>query len=232
MKAVILAGGEGRRLLPYTTTFPKPMMPLGNRPMLEILVRQLGANGIREIIVATGYLDEIIRTYFGDGSALDASITYSKESRPLGTAGPLDLVRDQLTATFLLINGDVLADLDFTRLARVHRERAADVTIVLARRTEMIDFGLVEIDAQQRFVAWNEKPVLEHLVSAGIYLVEPRVLAHLPADATINLPDFIVSLAAAGCTLCAYVHEGYWLDIGRPADYEQACRDVERLVLW
>jgi NDP-sugar pyrophosphorylase family protein len=232
VKAVILAGGEGRRLLPYTTTFPKPMMPLGNRPMLEILVRQLGANGMREIIVATGYLDEIIRTYFGDGSAFDASITYSKESRPLGTAGPLDLVRDRLVETFLLINGDVLADLDFARLARAHRERAADVTIVLARRSEMIDFGLVEIDEQQRFVAWNEKPVLSHLVSAGIYLVEPRVLAHLPADTMTNLPDFIVSLAAAGCTLRAYVHEGYWLDIGRPADYEQACRDVERLVLW
>ena len=232
MKAVILAGGEGRRLLPYTTTFPKPMMPLGNRPMLEILIRQLHANGIREIVVATGYLDEIIRAYFADGSALDVSITYSKESRPLGTAGPLDLVRDRLDDTFLLINGDVLADLDFARLRRVHAERAADVTIVLARRTEMIDFGLVEIDAEQRFVAWNEKPVLEHLVSAGIYLVEPRVLEHLPRDTAINLPDFVVALDRAGCALRAYVHDGYWLDIGRHADYEQASRDVERLVLW
>jgi NDP-mannose synthase len=232
VKAVILAGGEGRRLLPYTTTFPKPMMPVGNRPMLEILVRQLRANGFREIVVATGYLDEIIRTYFGDGHAFGASITYSKESRPLGTAGPLDLVRGQLAETFLLVNGDVLADLDFARLERAHRERASDVTIVLARRAETIDFGLVEIDEAQRFVSWNEKPVIEHLVSAGIYLVEPRALAHLPVDTTINLPDFIVSLATAGCTLTAYVHEGYWLDIGRPADYEQACRDVERLVLW
>ena len=232
MKAVILAGGEGRRLLPYTTTFPKPMMPLGSRPMLEILVRQLHANGVREIVVATGYLDEIIRDHFGDGRALDVSITYSKESRPLGTAGPLDLVRDRLRETFLLINGDVLADLDFARLRRVHAERASDVTIVVARRTEMIDFGLVEIDETQRFVSWNEKPVLEHLVSAGIYLVEPRVLAHLPVDTAINLPDFIVALDRAGCALHAYLHEGYWLDIGRHADYEQACRDVERLVLW
>lgn len=232
MKAVILAGGEGRRLLPYTTTFPKPMMPVGNRPMLEILLRQLRANGIREVIVATGYLDEIIRASLGDGAALDVSITYSKESRPLGTAGPLDLVRDRLHETFLLINGDVLADLDFARLARTHRERASDVTIVLARRTETVDFGLVAIDAQQRFVAWDEKPVREHLVSAGIYLVEPRVLAHLPVDTTINLPDFIVALDRAGCALHGHVHDGYWLDIGRPADYEQACRDVERLVLW
>lgn len=232
MKAVILAGGEGRRLLPYTTRFPKPMVPLGNRPMLEILVRQLCAHGMRDIVIATGYLDEIIRAYFGDGQALDVSITYSKESRPLGTAGPLDLVRQQLTETFLLINGDVLADLDFARLERVHRARASDVTIVLARRTETIDFGLVEIDASERFVAWNEKPVLEHLVSAGIYLVEPRVLAHLPTDTAINLPDFISLLARHGHALHAYVHEGYWLDIGRPSDYEQACRDVERLVLW
>ncbi|MBY0277649.1 NTP transferase domain-containing protein [Candidatus Binatia bacterium] len=232
MKAVILAGGEGRRLLPYTTTFPKPMVPVGNRPMLEILLRQLRANGIRDVIVATGYLDEIIRTSLGDGAALDVSIIYSKESRPLGTAGPLDLVRDRLHETFLLINGDVLADLDFARLVRAHRERASDVTIVLARRTETVDFGLVAIDAQQRFVAWDEKPVREHLVSAGIYLVEPRVLAHLPVDTTINLPDFIVALHHAGCVLHGYVHEGYWLDIGRPADYEQACRDVERLGLW
>jgi len=232
VNAVVLAGGEGRRLLPYTTRFPKPMVPVGNRPMLEILVRQLGANGIRELVFATGHLDEIIRAYFGDGSAFGASITYSRESRPLGTAGPLDLVRDRLRETFLLINGDVLADLDFGRLERAHRERAADVTIVLARRSETIDFGLVEIDEAQRFVAWSEKPVIEHLVSAGIYLVEPRVLAHLPVDTAIDLPDFVVALAAAGCTLCAYVHEGYWLDVGRPADYEQACRDVERLVLW
>jgi NDP-sugar pyrophosphorylase family protein len=232
VKAVILAGGAGRRLPPYTTTFPKPMMPVGKRPMLEILVRQLRANGFREIIVATGYLDEIIRAHFGDGHAFGASISYSRESRPLGTAGPLDLVRDRLAETFLLINGDVLADLDFARRERAHRERASDVTIVLARRAEAIDFGLVEIDAVQRFVSWSEKPVIEHLVSAGIYLVEPRVLAHLPVDTAIDLPDFIVSLAGTGCALCAYVHEGYWLDIGRPADYELACRDVERLVLW
>lgn len=232
MKAVILAGGEGRRLLPHTMTLPKPMMPVGHRPMLEILVRQLVASGFHEIVIATGYLEEIIRTYFGDGRALGASITYSKESRPLGTAGPLDLIRAQLGETFLLVNGDVLADLDFARLARTHRERASDVTIVLARRAEAIDFGLVEIDAEERFVAWNEKPVIEHLVSAGIYLVEPRVLAHLPAEAMVQLPDLIVSLAQAGCALRAYVHDGYWLDIGRPADYERACRDVERLVLW
>lgn len=232
MKAVILAGGEGRRLLPYTTRIPKPMMPVGGRPILEILLRQLHANGVREVVIATGYLDEVIRTHFGDGRSLDVSIAYSKENRPLGTAGPLDLVRELLDDTFLLVNGDVLADLDFGRLREAHRARAADVTIVLARRREAIDFGLVEIDEQQRFVAWNEKPVIERLVSAGIYLVEPRALAHLPADTATNLPDFIMALQGAGCTLCAHVHEGYWLDVGRPADYEQACADIEKLVLW
>src|SRR5262249_17860224 len=123
-------------------------------------------------------------------------------------------------------------DLDFERLARAHRERQCDVSIVLAHRAETIDFGLVEIDDAQRFVSWNEKPVIDHLVSAGIYLLEPRVLAHLPRDTATNLPDFIGSLAGAGYAVCAYVHQGYWLDIGRPADYEQACRDVERLALW
>lgn len=232
MKAVVLAGGEGRRLLPYTARVPKPMVPIGERPILEILLRQLRANGFRDVIVATGHLDEVIRDHFGDGRDLDVSITYSKEDRPLGTAGPLGLVRHLLDDTFLLVNGDVIADLDFEGLLRAHRDRSADMTIVLARRTEAVDFGLVEIDADQRFVSWSEKPERHYLVSAGIYLVEPRVLRHLPAETPIHLPDFVESLERAGCALFARIHEGYWLDVGRPADYEQACRDVGRLVLW
>jgi NDP-mannose synthase len=232
MKAVILAGGVGRRLLPYTTTFPKPMVPVGELPMLEIIVRQLRANGFRELIVATGHHEELIRAYFGDGSKFGVTISYSKEDRPLGTAGPLDLIRDRLDETFLLINGDVLADLDFARLERTHRDRESDVTIVVARRVENVTFGIVNVDEALEFVSWDEKPNIEYLVSAGVYVVEPRVLELLPSETFLNLPDFITSLDSGGYRIRAFLHEGYWLDVGRPADYEQACRDVERLALW
>jgi NDP-sugar pyrophosphorylase family protein len=232
MKAVILAGGQGRRLLPYTTTFPKPMVPVGDLPMLEIIVRQLRANGFTDLIVATGYNEELIRAYFGDGSKFGVTLTYSKEDRPLGTAGPLDLVRARLDETFLLINGDVLADIDFARLERSHVERESDVTLVLARRVETVNYGIVTIDDSLEFVSWNEKPDIEYLVSAGVYLVEPRVLENLPSGTFLNIPDFITSLGGDGYRVRAFVHDGYWLDVGRPADYEQACRDVGRLVLW
>jgi NDP-mannose synthase len=232
MKAVILAGGEGRRLLPYTTTFPKPMMPVGTSPILEIIIRQLRANGIRELVIATNYLEELIRAYFGDGEKFGVAISYSKEDRPLGTAGPLGLLRAELRETFLVVNGDVLADLDFGRLLREHRESASDATIVLAKRSETVDFGIVHVDEESNFVRWTEKPTIDYLVSAGVHVVEPRVLDELPDAQFVNLPDFVTRLHESGYKLRGFVHDGYWLDIGRPSDYEQACRDVESLVLW
>jgi NDP-sugar pyrophosphorylase family protein len=228
MKAVILAGGEGRRLLPYTTIFPKPMMPVGKSPILEILIRQLRDNGIRDVVVTTNYLGNLIRAYFSDGSKLGVSIRYSKEDRPLGTAGPLDLLRDELRETFLLANGDVLADVDYARLIEQHRRHGSDVTIVLAKRLEVVDFGIVHLDETCDLVRWTEKPTIEYLVSAGIYLFEPRVLDRLPPNEFFNIPDFMMLLKESGFRLKGFVHEGYWLDIGRPSDYERACQDAER----
>jgi NDP-sugar pyrophosphorylase family protein len=230
MKAVVLVGGVGRRLDPYTVKIPKPMMPIGDRPILELLVARLRRCGIRDLVFAIGHLGEIIRDHFGDGRAFDVTIEYSKEERALGTAGPLDRVRPALSATFLVINGDILADLDLVAIVAEHRRRASDATVVLARHAETIDFGVVDIDARGEVVAWHEKPMVERLVSAGVYVLEPATLAHLEPGAAAELPKFVMSLVAAGMRVRGHVHPGYWLDIGRPADYERACRDAARFL--
>jgi NDP-sugar pyrophosphorylase family protein len=232
MKAVILAGGQGTRLLPYTASLPKAMMPIGNKPILEVVVRQLHALGVEEILLATGYLEELIRSYFGDGSQFGVPIHYSREDAPLGTAGPLSLLRERLTETFLLMNSDILTDLDFRALIAFHRAQSNDVTLALANRKQLIDFGVVRLDGDGQFHEWDEKPVLKFLVSTGIYVMNPRVLSMLPGNSFLNLPDYIVSLNKSGTRIGSYIHEGYWLDIGRREDYEQACRDAESLCLW
>jgi NDP-sugar pyrophosphorylase family protein len=232
MKAVILAGGEGQRLLPYTASFPKPMMPVGNKPILELITKQLKAAGIEEILIATGYMEEIIRSYFDDGARFGIPIRYSREEKPLGTAGPLSLVREHLREPFVVINGDILTDIDLRAFIERHRVSSHDVTLGLAGRQQQIDFGVVGLDAQGIFDAWDEKPVLDYLVSMGIYVMNPSVLALLPDNTFLNLPDFVVSLKRAGVRIGSYVHQGYWLDIGRREDYERACRDAESLCLW
>jgi NDP-sugar pyrophosphorylase family protein len=232
VKAVILAGGEGRRLQPYTTTFPKPLMPVGRQPILELILRQLRHHGVTEAIIATGHLDGLIRAYFQDGGQMDLQLRYSREEQPLGTAGPLSLVRSQLAGTFLLMNGDVLTDLDFGRLRDVHATDRNDVTVVLAHRTQRVDFGVVTMTPTGDLDGWDEKPELRYLVSTGIYLMEPTVLDRLPDGTCLNLPDFMVSLKDAGLRVRGHVHDGYWLDIGRPDDYERACADIDKVRWW
>ncbi len=223
MKAVILAGGEGRRLHPYTLTIPKPMMPIGDRPMLEVLVGQLRRCGITDLILATGHLDEIIRSHFGDGRGFGVSIRYSKEETALGTAGPLGLVRMALDRTFLVLNGDIFADLDLGAIITDHRRRASDATVVLARHAERFEFGVVGLDESGDVTSWDEKPVVERLVSAGAYVMEPATLAYLEPSAYANLPDLVMALVRARLRVRGHLHPGYWYDIGRPADYERAC---------
>jgi NDP-mannose synthase len=229
VKAVILAGGKGSRLLPFTTNFPKPLMPVGERPILEILLERLKADGVTDVIVATGYLEELIRAYFGNGQRWGINITYSREEKPLGTAGPLDLVRDELPETFLLMNGDTLSDLSFRNLLRHHRATSAAATVGLFRRDVFIDFGVVETDGDSRLMAWNEKPTISYLVSTGIYALSRQALSFLAPGEFMNLPDLLLKIKAAGHRVSGYVHEGYWLDIGRPEDYERACKDVGTL---
>jgi NDP-sugar pyrophosphorylase family protein len=225
VRAVILAGGKGTRLAPYTTVFPKPLMPVGDMPVLELLVRSLARAGITEITLAVGHLASLIMAYFGDGAALGVAITYSLEDAPLGTAGPLRLV-DRLDQPFLVMNGDLLTDLDFDALVAAHRASGAEATVGTYRRDLQIELGVVEVDRHDRIRRYTEKPVERFLVSMGIYVLEPTVLDLIPAR-RFDLPDLVSALIARDRVVNSFEHPGYWLDIGRPADYEQAQADVE-----
>ena len=226
MKAVILAGGKGTRLKPYTTVFPKPLMPINDKPILEIVVRQLKSRGFDEAIITVGHLAELIMTFFGDGSKFGVKIEYSREDKPLGTAGGLGLLKRELNETFLMMNGDVLTTLDFSDLVNYHKRNGAIATIALKKRDVKIDFGVVEIDEDNSIVGYKEKPKIDYLVSMGVYVFEPRVLDYIKPNEYLDFPDLIKKLISNGETVKGCVYDGYWLDIGRPDDYERANREI------
>lgn len=221
MKAVILAGGRGRRLAPYTTVLPKPLMPIGDVPILEVVVRQLAHAGFTEITLAVGYLAELLMAYFGDGSKWGVQIRYSREERPLGTAGPLALV-EALDEPFLTMNGDLLTNLDYRALWDYHRSRGAIVTMAIYPRAVSIDLGIVEVNEAGWVRGYIEKPTYRYSVSTGIYVFEPAALRYIPRGESLDLPNLILKLIAAGERVAAYPFDGIWLDIGRPDDYERA----------
>ncbi len=227
-RAVILAGGRGTRLAPYTTILPKPLMPVGDVPILEIVLRQLRAAGVRKASIAVGYLHELLRAYFGGGEKVGLSLDYSLEDQPLGTAGPLALVPN-LTDTFLVMNGDLLTTIDYRALVQRHRESGATATIAVFSRSIPIDLGIVELDPENRLTNYIEKPTLRHLVSMGIYVLEPKVLSHIPPGSRFDLPDLMRSLMKADELVIGYQHAGYWMDLGRKDDYERAVADFDRL---
>lgn len=215
--------------MPYTTTFPKPLMPIGDKPILEIILRQLKANGVDHVIMAVGHLAELIMAFFGDGSAFGLKIQYSRENTPLGTAGCLGLIKDQLDGTFLMMNGDIVTTLDYSELIEYHKQSGAAATIALNRRTINIDFGVVETDAEQNIIGYHEKPKIEQYVSMGIYVFDPRVLVSINPDEYLDFPDLIKLLLSKGEMVKAFPFNGYWLDIGRPDDYEKANEEIERI---
>jgi len=226
-RAVVLAGGRGTRLAPYTTVLPKPLMPIGDMPILEILLRQLQRSGIRRVTLAVGHLAALLESYFGDGARLGVSLDYSYEDEPVGTAGPLALVAD-LDRTFLVMNGDLLTTIDFGDLLRAHRSRGADVTVGLFEKRVAIDLGIVDTDASGRVTDYTEKPTLTYDVSVGIYAMEPSVLAHIEPSERLDLPDLVLRLIRAGADVHAYHFSGVWFDIGRPDDYMAASEQFEQ----
>jgi NDP-mannose synthase len=227
MKAVILAGGRGTRLAPYTTVFPKPLMPISDKPILDIVIQQLRYYGFTEITLAVGYLSELLMAYFGDGSRFGVSIRYSHEDQPLGTAGPLALI-DGLDEPFLVMNGDVLTTLDFGDLMRFHRTGNSIATITTYPRSVKIDLGVIEYDDQAFLSRYIEKPTHHYNVSMGIYLFNPQALAFIPHNQRLDLPDLMLKMIAQGETVRCYRCDGYWLDIGRIDDYQVAVQDFER----
>lgn len=230
MQAVILAGGKGRRLRPYTTVLPKPLMPLGEMPIIEVVLRQLAASGFCQVTVAVGYLAELLMAYCGDGRKFGLDLSYSREETPLGTAGPLALI-DGLAGgdSFLVMNGDVLTSLDFAALVQRHQASGAAATIATHQRQQQINYGIIESDDADRVTAYIEKPQHHYQVSMGVYVLTPAVLEYIPRGHYLDLPDLVRTLMAAGRPVLAYPFDGYWLDIGRHDDYEQAVEEFEAM---
>ena len=222
MKAIILAGGKGTRLAPYTTVLPKPLMPIGDVPILEIVIRQLAYHGFKDITLAVGYLAELLMAYCGDGSSkYNLKLSYSRESMPLGTAGPIALVPD-LDETFLVMNGDLLTTLDYSDMWRYHKERGAIATMATYQRDVRIELGVIESDADNWVTNYIEKPTFHYSVSTGIYVFEPVILDYIQPGQHLDLPELVLRLLKKGEKVNSYDYDGYWLDIGRPDDYQEA----------
>ena len=228
MKAVILAGGKGTRLTPYTKVLPKPLMPIGDMPILEILLRQLKRANFNEVVLTVGHMAHLLESFFQDGERLGLRIKYSFEEQPLGTAGPLSLVQG-LDDTFLVANGDILTTLDSRNLLEFHRRSKAIATIATHTRQVRVDLGVIQFDGDQRVVGYQEKPTYNLQVSMGIYVFEPEVLRYIPHNQYLDFPDLVLKLIAAGERVMGYPFSGYWQDLGRPDDYEQAVQDFEGL---
>lgn len=220
-RAVVLAGGKGTRLAPYTAVFPKPLMPLGETPILEIVLRQLSRVGFEEVTLAVGHLAELIEAYFGDGSRFGVRVLYSRESESRGTAGPLALV-EGLDQPFLVMNGDVLTTLDYGAFLDAHIASGAQATVSTVVRNHTVDFGVIEADRHGLVTGYREKPQTEYLVSMGVYAFSPAVLDFISRDERLDVPDLFLRLLAGGQTVRSAPFRGRWLDIGRHDDFALA----------
>lgn len=228
MRVIILAGGKGVRLAPVTEVIPKPLVPIGGMPILEFILRRLKNHGLTSITLAVGYLAELIRAYFGDGSRYGVHLTYSYESEPLGTAGPLSLI-EGLDKPFIVMNADVMTNIDFNKLVHFHRSHAGVATISAHAIKVKIDLGVIVKDGNSRITDYVEKPTTEHLVSMGIYVFEPQVLDFIEKDKYLDFPDLIKILLQQGLPVHHYHFKGFWLDIGRHEDYAKANAEFELL---
>jgi NDP-sugar pyrophosphorylase family protein len=223
LRAVILAGGKGVRLQPFTVNFPKPLVPLGDTPVIEVLMRRIINCGITDITLTLGHLAELMKAYFDYRQKLYEKITlrYVEEEKPTGTAGSLAIVPG-LTDTFLVMNGDLLTDLDLNELVDFHRKQKAALTIATHKRHVKIDLGVLEFDHDHQVTTYIEKPKKTYDVSMGIYVYEPRVLKYIEQGKYLDFPDLVLRLLSRGEKVCAYYSRCLWLDIGRSDDYSRA----------
>ena len=228
MKAVILAGGKGQRLVPYSRIIPKPLMPIGDMPILEIMLRQMKHGGFNNVVLAVGYLATLLQTFFSDGSRLGLNISYSFEEEPLGTAGPLSQL-EGLDSACLVTNGDILTTLKFNDLVQYHKAQSAALTIAMHKRKSTIDLGIIQCDGNNRVVGYTEKPTYNFLVSMGIYMFDPRVLSFIPYKKHLDFPDLILRLLDSDEKVVGYPFDGYWQDLGRSDDYTKATEDFDKM---
>lgn len=226
MKAIILAGGKGTRLRPFTSVIPKPLVPVGDRTILEILICRLNEQQITDLVLCVNHLSALIRAYFGTGAQWGVNIAYSEEPGFLGTVAPIKLVRD-LPDDFLVMNGDLLTDLDFQDLYHCHLRNHALLTIAVCKRTSQIDFGVIDVDMERKaVVGFREKPVQELNVSMGVYAFNKKLLRYVPGNRPFGFDDLVLTLLHEKQIVDVYPFSGYWLDIGRPADYDKANQEI------
>jgi NDP-sugar pyrophosphorylase family protein len=224
MKAVILAGGKGTRLAPYSTILPKPLLPIDGVPILDVIIRQLIRYGFKDVTLAVGHLAELVMAYCGDGTKYNIRLTYSREERPLGTAGPLATIPG-LNEPFLVTNGDVLTTMDFADMWRFHKQQGAIATLAVTKRDVKIELGVVRSQDGVWVDEYIEKPTLNYSVSAGVYVFEPAVLTYIPRGLPLDLPDLILKLGRDNQRVACYLHDGYWLHISREDDYKTAIQE-------
>jgi len=218
MQAVILAGGKGTRLRPYTTVLPKPMMPIGEKPILEIIIEKLMDSGIRKIVISVGYLAGIIQAYFGNGEKFGIDIEYFVETKPLGTAGCLALIKN-LEDEFIVTNGDVLTDLKFDELIKDHSINRKKVTICSYNKKVPISLGVLKLDGNS-VQDYIEKPTYNFYVSMGIYVMNRSVIRYIPSNQYFDLPTLVKKMISVNEPINVYKFDGEWFDIGREEDYK------------
>jgi len=229
MHAVILAGGKGVRLRPYTTALPKPLVPIGDsHAILEIVLEQLASCGYRSVTLAINHLGRLIRAFVGDGARWGLAVDYVEETVPLSTVGPLFGLVDRLPEHFLVMNGDVLTNLDYGELLQAHRMSGAPLTVAVAARETRIDFGVLTVEGD-KVVGFTEKPSMTYQVSMGVYGMSRQTLGPYPAGLSFGFDQLVLDLLDRGDHPASYAFDGYWLDIGRPEDYDAANRDFEHL---
>ena len=221
MKAIILAGGKGRRLKPFTTTIPKPLFPIGEKPILQVIIEQLNDFGVEEHIISLGFLGELIKAVMGDGEKYNTKISYVTEETPLGTAGAISLL-PELNDDYIFMNGDILSTIDFAEAYNDHKKSKALMTICTFEKTTVSSLGVLDININGEVENYLEKPELKQIISSGIYILNPKIKDYIPKDTFFDLPDLVKRLIAENKKINTYAIKGDWFDIGTPSDLEKA----------
>ena len=225
MNAVIMAGGQGRRLAPYSTILPKALMPIGDVPIIEIIIRQLERSHFKRIIIATGYLSELITAYLNQKTDFNIKISFHKEKDPLGTFGAISKIKGLGRKPFFVINGDELTTINYNKLCKFHKDNRAALTVAIHKRVIDVDYGVIEVSKENQITKHSEKPKIKLLVGMGIYVVDPLVMKYLNKNEKIGFPDVLGRLIADKQKVVAYLSNDYWMDIAHPDDYEKAVKD-------
>ena len=228
-RAIILAGGKGTRLKPYTISLPKPLVPIGETPILEIIIKQLIQHEFDHITITINHMADIIKAFFGDGSKWNVKIDYSLEDKPLSTMGPLKLIKN-LPDNFLIMNGDVLTNLNFYDFYEWHINKKNRFTISSYLRTHKNDYGVLEIDNLNKLTGFHEKPITNFKVSMGVYIANKEILNYIPENMSYGFDDLMIELIKRKKNVNVKHFDGYWLDVGRPDDYEKACTNIDKII--